>query len=62
MVQSPDLDTLEMSGFWPHPCRSNFYTKEAPWKKEFNLHGFNFNLKKKHYVNLYSKIYDVGEE
>ena len=68
MVQSPDFNALEKSGFWPHPSRDKFYIKETPWKKKRILHGFNLkkncfiNQGKTNEFNFYSKIYDVGEE
>ena len=62
MVQSPDVKTLEKCGFWPHPSRDKFYKKEAPWKKKYNLHGYD--LKKNCFFNFKfcPKMYDVGEE
>ena len=68
MVQSPESNTLDESGFWPHPSRDEFYLKETPCKKKRNLHGFN--LKKNCFINqgntsdfnFCSKVYDVGEE
>ena len=49
MVQSPCCNDTLLSGFWPHPGRSEFYIKETPWK----------NMKKK---NLHGKLYDFEKE